>query len=674
MSRHRPPALAIDLGHEPPLLADGGDVLDRRKLSLRWLSGTILTGMTSVFLMGGALIVALEGRYSFAAPTRDGFEVSGGPGAAGADAGQVRKGDRLRPASEPASSRQVLHLPTVTRDGDRDLVRVQPFIRIEANLRARRTAAMDRIPAFNPAQVMGSDDAMEPKAGAATPQFYAAKVEGEFTLKSRDMPADSSLYDPDITMSSDEVEKLVREQAALFTAGKTQVAAPAAPVIDPNRFALGFAADAGMSNPAITTALENVSSFSKSGESAAPQAKPGASRDEIVDPGNSGLEEKLITVSARDTFKNLLRDQNATDKEAADIIAAFRKSHNFKGLDPQSRLRVGLARIDDSADKPKPVRISIYSEKGQHLGTVALADDGSYVAAIEPDAAEMSLAAAEEPVQEADSRIEGAPSLYESIYATALENQIPRKLISNLIQIYSFDLDFNSSARPGDSFQAFYGLEDENDPNSAKDILYTSVNVRGQQKRYFRFRAPDDGSVDYYDEQGKSAKKFLIRKPMDGGETRSGFGYRRHPIYRYVRMHTGIDWAAPTGTPIYASGNGMIEKLGWHAGYGRYIRIQHANGYESAYAHMSGWARGLGEGDRVRQGQLIGYVGSTGASTGPHLHYEVLINEVHVDPMRVRLPRGRELSGKILAEFQQERARIEELVVRPTGGRLAQAN
>lgn len=674
MSRHRAPALAIDLGHEPPLLADGGDVLDRRKLSLRWLSGTVLTGMTSVFLMGGALIVALEGRYSFAAPTRDTFEVSGGPGGGGADNGQVRKGDRLRTAPEPAANRQVLHLPTVTRDGDRDLVRVQPFVRVDASLRARRTAAMDRIPAFNPAQVMGSEDAMEPKSGAATPQFYAAKVEGEFTLKTRDMPADSTLYDPDITMSSDEVARLVREQAAQLTAGKTQLAAPAAPVIDPNRFALGFSADAGMSNPAITTALENVSSFAKTGDAAPAEQKPGARRDDEPDGGGSGLEEKLVTVSARDTFKALLRDQNATDKEAADIIAAFRKAHNFKGLEPQSRLRVGLARIDDSGDKPKPVRVSIYSEKGQHLGTVALADDGSYVAAIEPDAAEMTLAAAEEPVQEADARIEGAPSLYESLYATALENQIPRKLIGNLIQIYSFDLDFNASARPGDSFQAFYGLEDENDPNSAKEILYTSVNVRGQQKRYFRFRAPDDGSVDYYDEQGKSAKKFLIRKPMDGGEMRSGFGYRRHPIYRYVRMHTGVDWAAPTGTPIFASGNGVIEKLGWHAGYGRYIRLQHANGYESAYAHMSGWARGLNEGDRVRQGQLIGYVGSTGASTGPHLHYEVLINEVHVDPMRVRLPRGRELSGRILAEFQQERARIEELVLRPAGNRLAQAN
>jgi murein DD-endopeptidase MepM/ murein hydrolase activator NlpD len=145
---------------------------------------------------------------------------------------------------------------------------------------------------------------------------------------------------------------------------------------------------------------------------------------------------------------------------------------------------------------------------------------------------------------------------------------------------------------------------------------------------------------------------------------RSGFGIRRHPILGYTKMHTGVDWAAPTGTPIYASGNGTIEKEGWESGYGKYIRIRHTNGYETAYGHMSAFARGVEEGKRVRQGQVIGFVGSTGLSTGTHLHYEILVNGRFVDPMRIKLPRGRVLEGPLLASFDQERERLDGIMAR----------
>ena len=145
---------------------------------------------------------------------------------------------------------------------------------------------------------------------------------------------------------------------------------------------------------------------------------------------------------------------------------------------------------------------------------------------------------------------------------------------------------------------------------------------------------------------------------------RSGFGSRRHPLLSYTKMHTGVDWAAPLGTPIYASGNGTIEKVGWESGYGKYIRIRHANGYETAYGHMTAFARATQPGARVRQGQVIGYVGSTGLSTGPHLHYEILVNGRFVDPLRLRLPRGRVLDGPMLAGFEQERDRIDNMITR----------
>jgi murein DD-endopeptidase MepM/ murein hydrolase activator NlpD len=145
---------------------------------------------------------------------------------------------------------------------------------------------------------------------------------------------------------------------------------------------------------------------------------------------------------------------------------------------------------------------------------------------------------------------------------------------------------------------------------------------------------------------------------------RSSFGIRRHPILGYTKMHTGVDWAAPTGTPIYAAGNGTVEKAGWESGYGKFVLIRHNNGYESAYGHMSAFARSMDEGTRVRQGQVIGFVGSTGLSTGSHVHYEIRVNGRFVDPMRIKLPRGRELQGPMLAGFDQERERLDNIMAR----------
>ncbi len=154
-----------------------------------------------------------------------------------------------------------------------------------------------------------------------------------------------------------------------------------------------------------------------------------------------------------------------------------------------------------------------------------------------------------------------------------------------------------------------------------------------------------------------------MRKPVLDRPV-SGFGLRRHPILGYTKMHTGVDWAAPTGTPIYAAGNGVIEKEGWESGYGKFILVRHHNGYETAYGHMSAYARGTHEGEHVRQGQVIGFVGSTGLSTGSHLHFEIRINGRFVDPMRIRLPHGRELHGPVLTAFEQERGRLDKIMAR----------
>lgn len=655
----------VDLGDDLPLHIDGGvGRFDRRAVSLRWMAGTILTAFTSTFLMGGALYVALDGRHTLAAMP---VELSPGAprplddeqAAPAVGTGVLAKADRLPRLGERTGTRQVLNLSTMTRIGDRDLVRVRPFVRVSAPLTLRKAEATAEIPPFNPLKVFADSDILSGRGSTAkNPAFYDADVEGEITLRTRDLPADTAAFDQDVTMAAAEVEHIVADQARFLSDGSIQIAA--LPLSDTAGFA-SFAAPAGIASAlAMRIVPENVSFFPKS------------DTDKTGTQASNGLDEKMITVDRNDTLKSILRNAGADDKTVADVAKTLLKSFDIKGLEPGQRVRIGTAKIDRT-DTLKPVRISIYGKDNDHVGTVALDDYGNFVGAEEPGIGDNLVSPEEE--DETIAEANGVPSLYYSLYQTALDNQIPARMIRQLVDIYSYDVDFNQRVKHGDQFEVLYASDDENDPKAAQEILYASISVGGQPKRYYRYRSPDDGSVDYYDEYGKSAKKFLMRKPMDGGIFRSGFGGRRHPVLGYYRMHTGVDWAAPTGTPIFASGNGTVTEAGWKGGYGRYVRIQHANGYETGYGHMSGFGKNISKGTRVRQGQIIGYVGSTGVSTGPHCHYEVLINSAFVDPMRVKLPRGKELGGPVLAEFKRERERIDALMSKTPGiGRLASGN
>ncbi len=194
------------------------------------------------------------------------------------------------------------------------------------------------------------------------------------------------------------------------------------------------------------------------------------------------------------------------------------------------------------------------------------------------------------------------------------------------------------------------------------ELAFAALTLDGKVHRYYRFTAPDDDSSDYYDADGHSVTTTLLRKPVDAGHLGDGFGWRVHPVLRDRRFHEGVDYAAPFGSPIAAAAAGVIEKIDRQWGYGEYIRIRHDYGYETTYAHISSVPHGLHVGDRVRQGQTIAYIGSTGLSTGPHLYYEVRINGRNVDPLRVRLRAGRVLEGETLAAFDKARDRADELL------------
>ena len=357
----------------------------------------------------------------------------------------------------------------------------------------------------------------------------------------------------------------------------------------------------------------------------------------------------------------MLRDLGATPEEIKAITATLGPRGRDGGLKEGEKLRILMAPASPGA-RLQPYRVVVANETMVEA-IAALSDLGKYVAVDVSSMNTVADAAANASSDDDDDDDGTGVRLYQSIYETAMRNKVPMPVIEDMIKIYSYDVDFQRKVQPGDSFDVFYAGEDEGTTSSEKnDVLFASLTVGGETKKYYRYQSPDDGVVDYYDETGKSAKKFLVRKPVNNAIMRSGFGGRRHPILGYVKMHTGVDWATAYGTPIFASGNGVIEKAGPEGGYGKYIRIKHSNGYETAYGHMSAFAKGMEAGKKVRQGQVIGFVGSTGQSTGPHVHYEILVNGRFVDPMRVKLPRGRSLEGPMLASFEKERDRLEGMM------------
>ncbi|MBN1907890.1 MAG: M23 family metallopeptidase [Deltaproteobacteria bacterium] len=249
-----------------------------------------------------------------------------------------------------------------------------------------------------------------------------------------------------------------------------------------------------------------------------------------------------------------------------------------------------------------------------------------------------------------------------SLYDAALDASMPMEVLFKMIRAYSYDVDFQRDIQPGDSFEALYEKVVDKNGNFIKgdELLYASLNTNGSPITIFRYEATD-GEIDMYDSKGYSVRKTLMVTPIDGARLSSGYGMRRHPILGYTRMHKGLDFAAPSGTPIMAAGDGVIEFAGKKGGYGNYIRIRHANGYQTVYGHMKKFASGIKKGVRVKQGSIIGYVGSTGISTGPHLHYEVLYNKKNVNPASIKTPSGRILKNNELERFLRLKHEVETL-------------
>ena len=262
------------------------------------------------------------------------------------------------------------------------------------------------------------------------------------------------------------------------------------------------------------------------------------------------------------------------------------------------------------------------------------------------------------PTRNEETLIRGV--IKNNLYISALKSGIPENTLLEMISLLGFSVDFQREIRSGDSFEVLFTKEIDTLSNlviQTKPIKYVSMSLSGNKLNFFNYE-DKFGFPQYYDENGKSSKRTIMKTPINGARLSSRYGNRKHPILGYTKMHRGLDFAAPTGTPIFAAGDGIIEKAGWNGSYGKYIRIRHTGTYKTAYAHLSGFHKSVRIGKRVSQGKIIGYVGTTGRSTGPHLHYEVIKNNIQVNPMRIKLPAGKNISKEYINNYKNHVQKI----------------
>ncbi|MGH6916924.1 MAG: peptidoglycan DD-metalloendopeptidase family protein, partial [Geminicoccaceae bacterium] len=356
-----------------------------------------------------------------------------------------------------------------------------------------------------------------------------------------------------------------------------------------------------------------------------------------------------VTVRRGDTLSNIL------DRARIDAVEAHAVVQSLRGVYDPRRLRAGQELLITALDE---------RDAGAARRLMGLALDLDFESQIQvtrgPDGS-YSASRLERPHRR--ELVSRAGTIDDSLFLSADRAAVPRSITVDLIRLFSWDVDFQRDIRAGDGFEALFeevSLEDDTSAVRGGDLLYGGLTLSGEALDAFRFE-PEGGEVEYFDRTGRSLRKFLLRTPVDGARLSSRFGMRKHPILGYSLMHKGIDFAAPKGTPIFAAGGGRVVAAGRNGGYGNYIRIRHSGEYSTAYAHLSRFAKGVKPGQRVRQGQVIGYVGTTGRSTGPHLHYEVLRNDQQINPLKIKQPPTMQLAGADLERFNQEVARIDRL-------------
>jgi murein DD-endopeptidase MepM/ murein hydrolase activator NlpD len=378
--------------------------------------------------------------------------------------------------------------------------------------------------------------------------------------------------------------------------------------------------------------------------------------------------EVTVALASGETLTEVLANAGADRIDAYHAVAAMSAHYSPRKLRAGQEISLSFMEMPGGIDEMES------ETPARYLTAIALQPDIERAIEVTRDA-DGSFSGRETMREFTEGFARAAGTIDNSLFLDGERAGLPPQIIIEMIRMYSYSVDFQREIQPGDKFDVYFSrkFDEDNNPVKEGDVLYASLSVGGKTHKLWRFD-PGDGVWDYFDENGQSMKKFLMKTPVDGARLSSGFGMRRHPILGYSRLHSGVDFAAPTGTPIYAAGDGTVQRANRFGSYGNYVAIRHANGYETAYAHMNGFARGVRAGTRVRQGQVIGYVGTTGASTGPHLHYEVHLHGKKTNPLALKVPTGRKLEGPQLAAFKAQReAMTTQMAEAPLTTRMARA-
>jgi murein DD-endopeptidase MepM/ murein hydrolase activator NlpD len=367
----------------------------------------------------------------------------------------------------------------------------------------------------------------------------------------------------------------------------------------------------------------------------------GESRAEPDREAKDEYVEVAHSVGRGDTLFAMLLDAGVGATEALELIREMRTVH------PPERLQAG-----------QRLTLRFADEKRSTLRTLLLRVDPETQVVVHRESGALHAARRVTPLVSEPVRARGTIRL--SLYQSARAQGVPNTVLMDLIGLLSFDVDFQRDIQPGNRFRIVYEEARDRDGKLVRfgDIVVAELEMDDRAVRMYRF-TPADGRTDYFDPDGHSIRKTLLRTPVEGAALTSGFGYRKHPIRGYSHLHTGIDFATRIGTPVYAAGSGNVERVRRTDGYGKHVVLRHVNGFETLYAHLDAFARGVRPGVRVEQGQTIGYSGNTGLSTGPHLHYEVHLNHEPIDPTKLEFPPERQLTGENWAAFRELRGALD---------------
>ena len=355
--------------------------------------------------------------------------------------------------------------------------------------------------------------------------------------------------------------------------------------------------------------------------------------EQIITKKDSFEEEFLIIVKKNDTFSKIINEYVSNNKFKNQIITLINKKYNLKNLRINQKIYFYL---DDKILKKIIIPINISTDLIVKISSNEIIVEKNNI--------------------DLEKEINSKKFIIKSsIYEDGQNSNIPNKILSEAVRILSFDVDFQRDIKENNTFEISYETLFNANRNTLSygNVKYLNLGFSKKNLEYFFFKT-QDGYLNYFNREGKNAQKALMQTPIDGARLSSSFGMRKHPILGYNKLHKGLDFAAPSGTPIYAAGNGVIEYIGRKGTYGKYIRIRHNGSYKTAYAHMKNFKKGLSKGSRVNQGEIIGYVGSTGRSTGPHLHYEVIYQGKQINPKKMNLPSGKILEGEELENFKNE--------------------